>query len=293
MLAQSLETQRAWLIQVKKENHNRTLISNVSGRPFEIKNFDDLVFEHRNRDYGAYQLRKRYPRVLFAAILISIAIAATVVFIPFLFRSKQEIAFGGGRGGVMISLENLAPPEEQIFIPPAAPPPPQPERMQEMIEYIPPVVVDSILPNEATLLSAEDILSSVDSEITDVAGYGFGEGSGSGPGSGGGDLEEPLFQVEVMPSFRGADLSKFREWVGKRTNYPQAAIQNKIRGTVYLTFIVEKDGSVSSVTILKGVHPLLDNEAVKVISESPKWTPGLQRGQPVRVRFQIPLSFIY
>ncbi len=276
---------------MEKENHNRTLTDNGSDRPFEIKTFDDLVFEHRNREYGAYQLRKRYPRVLFAGILISIMIVTAIVMIPFLFRSKQEFASGGGRGGVLISLENLAPPEEQIFIPPASSPPPQPEKIQEVIQYVPPVVVDSILPNETTLLSAEDILSSAEGEIANAAGSGFGEGIGTGPG--GGDLEEPLFQVEVMPSFRGGDISKFREWVGKRTNYPQAAIQNKIRGTVHLTFIVEKDGSVSNVTILKGVHPLLDNEAVKVISESPKWSPGLQRGQPVRVRFQIPLSFIY
>jgi protein TonB len=79
--------------------------------------------------------------------------------------------------------------------------------------------------------------------------------------------------------------------VNKHTNYPQAAIENRIRGTVYLTFIVEKDGSVSSVTVVKGVDPLLNESAVKAISESPKWTPGLQRGQPVRVRYSIPMNF--
>jgi protein TonB len=95
-----------------------------------------------------------------------------------------------------------------------------------------------------------------------------------------------------MPTFRGGDINNFREWVQKRTNYPQAAIENKIRGTVFLTFIVEKDGSVSNVTILKSVHSLIDNEAVKAIAESPRWSPGLQRGQPVRVRYQISLNFI-
>ncbi len=62
---------------------------------------------------------------------------------------------------------------------------------------------------------------------------------------------------------------------------------------MFLTFIVEKDGSVSNVTVVKGVDPLLDDEAVKVISESPKWTPGLQRGEPVRVRYSIPLNFMF
>ncbi len=80
-------------------------------------------------------------------------------------------------------------------------------------------------------------------------------------------------------------------WVRKRTNYPQEAIENKINGTVILTFVVEKDGSVIEVTVLKGVHPVLDNEALKVISESPKWSPGKQRGQPVRIRYIIPINF--
>jgi protein TonB len=96
-----------------------------------------------------------------------------------------------------------------------------------------------------------------------------------------------------MPTFKGGDLSKFRDWVWKRTNYPQAAIDKKIRGTVFLTFIVEKDGSVTNVTVIKGVDPIVDYEAVKTISESPKWSPGLQRGQPVRVRFQIPMNFMF
>ncbi len=106
-------------------------------------------------------------------------------------------------------------------------------------------------------------------------------------------LMNHFIMVEVMPSFRGGDINKFRQWLGTRTNYPQAAIEKKIRGTVFLTFIVEKDGSVSNVTVVKGVDPILDNEAIKVISESPKWTPGLQRGQPVRVRFQMPLNFVF
>jgi TonB family protein len=61
---------------------------------------------------------------------------------------------------------------------------------------------------------------------------------------------------------------------------------------VFLTFIVEKDGSVTNVTILKSVHPLIDNEAIKAITASPRWSPGLQRGQPVRVRYQISLNFV-
>jgi protein TonB len=102
---------------------------------------------------------------------------------------------------------------------------------------------------------------------------------------------DALFLVEQMPTFKGGGIEKFREWITRHTNYPQAAVEAKIKGKVTLTFIVEKDGSISNISIIHGVHPLLDNEAVKVIAESPKWSPGLQRGQPVRVRYVIPVTF--
>ena len=72
-----------------------------------------------------------------------------------------------------------------------------------------------------------------------------------------------------MPSFKGGDINKFREWVKKRTNYPQAAIDNRIQGKVYLTFIVETDGTVSNVTVVKGVDPIIDDEAVKLFRHLP------------------------
>jgi protein TonB len=259
-------------------------------RDAKISDFDDLIFENRNKEYGAYQLRKKYNSVLLVGLIIGSLLVTSAVIIPFLLRPKTDRVLSAGKRGVMIHMENFSQPEEQIYIPPAAPPP-VPERIQEVVKYVPPVVVDTVFPDEIKQLTTEEVLASSEGEIEEATGSGFGDGLISG--TGGGDTEEPFFQVEVMPSFKGGDLTRFREWVGKRTNYPQAAIDNKIRGTVFLTFIVEKDGSVSNVTVIKGIHPLLDAEAVKVISESPKWTPGLQRGQPVRVRFQIPLSFIY
>ena len=139
-------------------------------------------------------------------------------------------------------------------------------------------------------LARESAFNAIISDIdTDDVKTGFGDELMANNGGDGSDA--PFFLVEVMPTFRGGDVNKFCEWVKRRTNYPQAAIDAKIQGTVFITFIVEKDGSVSNVAILKGVHPLLDNEAVKAISESPRWSPGLQRGQPVRVRYQIPLNF--
>lgn len=257
---------------------------------FNVTDFDDLVFENRNRDYGAYQLRKRYFRALFAGLIVAVSIALISVIVPFISKPDDEYVVSGGFGySVSVQMENLEPPE-QIYIPPA-PAPPAASRPTESVEYVPPVVVDSIIPIESSPVATDIALASSGDDLTEGSGSGFGEDLI--PGGSGDGFDEPLFLVEVMPTFRGGDLTKFREWVGKRTNYPEEAINAKLKGTVFLTFIVEKDGSVSNVTVIKGVHPLLDQEAIKAIAESPKWSPGLQRGQPVRVRFQIPLTFRY
>jgi protein TonB len=256
----------------------------------EMPDFDDLIFESRNKDYGAYQLRKRYNSVLIAGIIISSLVFSSLVILPFILSGKNDRIVTGGLYTVQVQMENLESPIEEIIIPPA-PPPQEPARIQEVVKYVPPVVVDSILPLEQPLIAVDEMLAQAPNDQVDV------EGSGGGGdfmfGQDGSETDDPFVMVEVMPSFKGGDISKFREWVGKRTNYPQEAYDKKIKGTVYLTFIVERDGSVSNVTVFKGVDPLLDNEAVKAISESPRWTPGLQGGQPVRVRFSIPMNFMF
>lgn len=255
-----------------------------------IPDFDDLLFESRNKEYGAYQLRKKYNSVLIGGIIFASLLGCAAVIIPFALTPRNEKAISGGSRFVQVQMQNLEPPREELYVPPP-PPPRENTAPQEIVKYVPPVVVDTVKPFENVQVTTDEALAhSGELQI---------ENSGTGPGDellgaeGGTDSGEPFLFVEVMPTFRGGDINRFREWVQKRTNYPQAAIDAKIRATVFLTFIVEKDGSVSNVTVIKGVHPLIDNEAVKSISESPKWSPGLQRGQPVRVRFQIPLSFIF
>jgi protein TonB len=250
--------------------------------------FDDLLFQSRNKDYGAYQLRKKYNSVVITGIILASLVVSLAVILPFVLRPRSDNVLMGNRSFIQVKMENLEPPKEEIYVPPS-PPPPQAVHVEEIVKYIPPVVVDSVPPLEKSQLSTDDYLNQTTNE---KQGYnGTGTSDNLMAGQDGTETDEPFFLVEVMPSFKGGGLDKFREWVKKRTNYPQAAIDKKIRGTVHLTFIVEKDGSVSNVTIVKGVDPLLDNEAMKTISESPKWVPGLQRGEPVRVRYSIPMSF--
>lgn len=255
-----------------------------------VLDFDDLLFESRNKDYGAYQLRKKYNSVVITGIIIASLLVVITVILPFILTPESDNVLVGNRGFTQVQMENLQPPDEEIYVPPS-PPPPQAVHVEEIVKYVPPEVVDTVVPVEKSTLSADEYIN----QTTDPRVDEFGQGTGDNLNAGqeGTASDEPFFLVEVMPSFKGGGLEKFREWVSKRTNYPQAAIEKKIRGTVSLTFIVEKDGSVSNVTVVKGVDPLLDDVAVKAISESPKWTPGLQRGQPVRVRYSIPLNFVF
>ena len=172
---------------------------------------------------------------------------------------------------------------------PPPPPPTEAARLQEIVKYVPPVVVDTILPLETSQQTTDEVLAQQSTENVEAGGIGTGNDLLSGQD--GIETDEAFFIVEVMPSFKGGDINKFREWVMRRTNYPQAAVENRIQGKVYLTFIVETDGAVTNVTVVRGVNPLIDMEAVRTIQSSPKWSPGLQRGQPVRVRYSMSLSF--
>ena len=97
--------------------------------------------------------------------------------------------------------------------------------------------------------------------------------------------------VEEMPSFDGKGHEHFEDFIAENITYPEQAGKYGIRGVVFVQFIVEKDGSVSNVRLIKGVDPLLDNEAIRVVKSSPKWEPGRQKGEPVRVVVNIPIMF--
>ncbi len=255
----------------------------------DVLDFDDLLFEKRNRDYGAYKLRKGYNSAVTIGIIGAALIVCSLVLLPFLIKRDSDHILTGGVSYLQVNMEVFEPPEDQPIVPPA-PPPPEASPVQEAVKYTPPVVVDSVPPLEATLSTTDQVLSQGFSDQIEVAGTGAGEELIDGDG--GVSSEEPFVFVEVMPSFKGGDINKFRDWVQKRTSYPQEAIDKRLQGKVFLTFIVEPDGAVSSVTVVKGVDPIIDLEAVKAIEASPKWSPGLQRGQPVRVRYSMWLNFL-
>ena len=101
----------------------------------------------------------------------------------------------------------------------------------------------------------------------------------------------PFQLVEEKPSFQGGDANQFSKWVNSRLVYPEIAKENGVQGRVTLQFTVEKDGSVTKVKVLRGVDPSLDKEAIRVVSQSPKWKPGKQRDRAVPVTYTFPVIF--
>ena len=97
--------------------------------------------------------------------------------------------------------------------------------------------------------------------------------------------------VEDKPLFMGGDVNQFSKWVASKIVYPQAALANGVQGRVWVEFTIATNGSITNVKVLRGIDSALDKEAVRVISSSPKWTPGKQREKPVRVIYRLPVIF--
>lgn len=263
----------------------------------QVPDFDDIVFEKLNKEYGAYFLRKGYNRVVMISIVVACFLGSVLVLIPFLSReeekSDQIYAFR------FATVENIGAPGDPLFSPP---PPPSPvssagqnvvRRITEENKYLAPEVLDTvILPDKIPVSNADTLsVTTADGGVSDDSGDGIGIFSEEGGGGGGIDGIGLYSAVEVMPKFKGGDIEKFREWVQKNTRYPKLAAVNNIQGKVYVFFIVENDGSVSNVKLVKGVDPLINDEALRAVRLSPKWTPGRHRGAAVRVSYLIMLNF--
>lgn len=170
--------------------------------------------------------------------------------------------------------EEIIPITQQMLKPP--PPPPPAPKLTDMME-----IVDdaTTIDEDLEILDAED-----ESENKPVENPSdFGEYGDEDTG------ENDIFQiVENVPTFPLGDPSV---WIAKHVNYPSVAAENGVEGRVFMQFVIEKDGSISNVTVLRGVDASLDKEAIRVIKSMPKWTPGRQRGKPVRVSYQLPINF--
>lgn len=168
--------------------------------------------------------------------------------------------------------------EDMMEIPPTQQPPPPPPVIQQ------PEIVE--VPDEEEI--EQEIEVNLDIEITEetvIEDIIFEEAPVE-------EKADEIFTiVEEQPSFQGGGNAAFLKWVGQNLKYPSQAQRMGIEGKVYVQFVIEKDGTVTDVKAIKGIGGGADEEAVRVIKSAPKWSPGMQRGRPVRVRMILPISF--
>ncbi len=103
---------------------------------------------------------------------------------------------------------------------------------------------------------------------------------------------EVFYIVETMPQFQGEGIEAFRAYIQKNVTYPQLALENGISGIVYVSFVINRRGELTNISILRSVDPSLDEEVIRALKAAPNWEPGKQRGKPVNVSFSIPIRFI-
>ncbi len=194
---------------------------------------------------------------------IGLVITLVIVLGAFEWKSYEKVEYNLGQLNLDDMEEEIIPITQQEEKPP--PPPPPPPEGSESIED------DEEIENEAEV---EDTESDEDVEIEIEEE----------------DDEEFFMVVENMPEFPGGDLGLMK-YIQKNVKYPAIAKEYNITGKVYVSFIVDRSGSVTNVKIVRGVDKNLDAEAMRVVKSLPKYKPGKQRGKPVRVMFTIPINF--
>ena len=265
-------------------------------------NWVELVFEGRNKEYGAYVLRKETGKrnlksmlLVFAVIIAIMAAVAAKVAIENAFPKKvameTDVELSKLAQKKEAKVEKKAPVkvEEQKVV----------EKVKSSVKFTPPVIK-----KDAEVKPEEELKSQEDLNKTNTA---IGSFDVKGNDEAGGEVlkakeviaqpeppkeeETKVFDVvEVMPSFPGGQAALF-EWLSKNIKYPVVAEENGVQGRVIVTFVVERNGSITDVQVVKSVDPSLDKEAVRVVKAMPHWIPGKQNGSAVRVKFTVPVTF--
>lgn len=245
-----------------------------------IGNLDDLAFEGRNKDYGAYYMRRKYPRNLLIATITGVVLLVMIVFAYLLSYFSEPVPLIEGDLMYDVEYYTMSPPPDDEL-----------SKLAHALTKLPekpdlaPVVADSAVkeepPKEKEETKKDDEMAKTDT-IAQPGGSGMGTGTGDDTGLAG--------AVDVHPRFPGGDQARLY-FLRQRVRYPESAIKNSIQGIVMVTFIVEVDGSISNVEVKNKIGGGLDEEAIRVAKEMPRWDPGKRNGKAVRVIVRMPIIF--
>jgi protein TonB len=259
--------------------------TNVSSSSIVAQRWEDIVFENRNKDYGAYVIRTVYSKNVLFGTLGTAFIILFIIFFPYivaLFRSNEPVVKAPPRK--LVYTELSAPPP----IDKPKPPPPQIQlpKLQKVIKFVPPKVVKEVVTEEVPTI--EEIK---ENEVADVAIEGPVDVVFEEPVEAVVEDDNQVFTVvEQQPEFEGGYEAMMR-FITKNMRYPASARRMGVDGTVYVQFVVGKDGAISEVKTIRGISADCDKEAERVVKLMPPWKAGRQNGKAVFVRFVLPIRF--
>jgi periplasmic protein TonB len=264
---------------------------------------DDIVFENRLKEYGAYELRKTYPKTVWRSFALGSLFFVAGIAGPY-FGSKL---FKAGDKAldqeVVVDLTDLAKQkekEEEVAPPPPPPeekkpeevaqvkfPPPEPLPDEEVVNEEPPPTIEEI---KDVKISDKDVEGEKVTEIITETPPPTDEPAAA-PAEVEKPKEEEIFTtVEQQAEFPGGPREMMK-YLAANIKYPPAAQRANVSGRVFLQFVVNQDGSIIDIQTLKGIGFGCDEEAARVVSTMPKWAPGRQNGRNVRSRFTLPVNF--
>lgn len=269
------------------------------------KEWCDIVFDGKNKEYGAYQLRatsvKRHTKALLSVVIVlALILTAIILVMTGVFKSADEdINAKNEQEEVIMAPEDIPEEEEQMDIPEQKPEDVQAEDEVAATQAVTEVVIKDIVDKDREVKDQEQVLENTaqlgaddhkgveDVNRDRVVKEVVEEKPMEKPKE-----EGPLSvaMVEQKPSFPGGESAMYK-WLQDNIIYPAAASEEGVQGKVTVQFIVEKDGSITHVQVVRGKHPALDAEAARVIRKMPRWTPGRNNGQPVRVTYHLPVQF--
>jgi protein TonB len=252
----------------------------------------DVVFNGRNKTYGAYELRKTNPRNTNRALLYGTIFFVFVISLPTIIN-KIEGFIPKAKPKLKITDIVLTPPPPDPKIPP--PPPPEPPKpKQDVLKFPPPIVkpdneVKEEPPTQKELAKADPGQQNIkgdpnaDIKIDEPVGTSDVKAVTE-------DVNKIYESVETEPAFPGG-IDKFYAFLGRAVKYPSVDRENNVSGKVFVSFVVERDGTLTDIKALRGPSQTLQDEAVRALKTSPRWSPGVQNGRKVRVQYTVPVNF--
>lgn len=257
------------------------------------KDFDLLVFQDRNQAYGAYALRKSYSSTMLKSLLIGVAFTASLLAAPYLsdLMSKKKLMVDLPKVDktVLVDLPVDDPEEPKPKVDDPAPP----VEANTSTHLAPEITTDVVDEPLTTLRDLELSDPGTTTHHGDPGEWGIPNTCVDCEGVTGNEPENKVHDfvtLEEKPEFPGGEEAMWK-FFNENLVYPQHAKDIQLQGRVYVTFVIDEWGNVTKVAVPREIGGGLDEEAKRVVSMMPRWSPGRQAGRPVKVSFQLPISF--